>query len=99
MSKPFTLKIVEPKTTWFGRLKYITLFERQYKYPEPMWAEASKYKDTGMLVWTYGPDLNLWNDDRVAYVDKSFSLKEVLAEREESLNSPAFDHDGEAIPF
>lgn len=102
-SKPFTLKVVEIKETLFGKVKYIPVFARQYRYPEPMMVDAQILRDEGYLVWTYGPDPELWADDRVPAPDKSFTFEDALPPEKEFDNTPMYpngvDHDGDVIPF
>ena len=102
-SKPFTLKVLEPKEKWFGGLKYVTVFAKQYRYPEPMLAEASILREAGYLVWTFEPEPELWSDDRTPYEDQSFTYEDTLPPKKEFDSTPmhadGFDHDGEAIPF
>jgi hypothetical protein len=64
--RPFSLKVYKVISRW-GKLKRVLIHDDSFSYPEQMIAEVSKWDQTQYAVITFGPDLNVWHDDRVEF--------------------------------
>lgn len=75
-SKPFTLKVIDIKYTFFGKPRDVLVHVEQFRYPEEMAAAASMWDGSGYGVWTFGPEI--WHDDRGPIQDTSCNFDDPM---------------------